>query len=101
MKEKPVKDYQYTFGELTTDFMLECNFDKNNGGWQAPIIKQIEDFELDPANASLQYSIECFEGAKAYIHHEDPSRALAFRIDKNFERMNSSHRQLGFPQFNV
>ena len=24
-----------------------------------------------------------------------------FRIDKNYERMNASHRQLGFPEFNA
>jgi branched-chain amino acid aminotransferase len=23
-----------------------------------------------------------------------------YRIDKNYERMNASHRQLGFPEFN-
>ena len=56
---------------------------------------------LDPANATLHYAIECFEGAKAYLRHDDPTKAIAFRIDKNFERMNNSHRQLGFPEFNI
>ena len=54
---------------------------------------------LDPANATLHYSIECFEGAKAYKKEGDPSVVSMFRIDKNFDRMNSSHRQLGFPEF--
>lgn len=81
--------------------MLHCDYDKDNGGWQAPRITALEDFELDPANATLHYSIECFEGAKAYNHAEDPEKLILFRLDKNFERMNSSHRQLGFPQFNV
>ena len=56
---------------------------------------------LDPSNATLHYSIECFEGAKAYVHAKDDKKLCMFRINKNFERMNSSHRQLGFPQFNV
>lgn len=81
--------------------MLHCDYDQANGGWQAPRIAPIEDFMLDPANATLHYSIECFEGAKAYLKHDDPQTALAFRIDQNYERMNASHRQLGFPQFNV
>jgi branched-chain amino acid aminotransferase len=72
--------------------MLHCDYDKDNGGWQAPRITALEDFELDPANATLHYSIECFEGAKAYNHAEDPEKLILFRLDKNFERMNSSHR---------
>ena len=101
LKEKPGDDHQYVFGGMLTDHMLHCDYDRKNGGWQPPRITPIEDFELDPANATLHYSIECFEGAKAYLKHGDPETALAFRIDKNFERMNNSHKQLGFPQFNI
>jgi branched-chain amino acid aminotransferase len=54
---------------------------------------------LDPSNSTLQYSIECFEGTKAYIT-EDISVQI-FRPDKNFERMNVSHKQLGFPMIDV
>ena len=81
--------------------MIHCDYDKANGGWQKPRIAPVEPFELDPANATLHYSIECFEGAKAYIKEDDPQKVIMYRINKNFERMNSSHRQLGFPQFNV
>ena len=77
--------------------MLHCDYDKDNGGWQAPRIAPVEDFQLDPSNATLHYSIECFEGCKAYNHAKDPEKLVMFRINKNFERMNSSHRQLGFP----
>ena len=73
---------------MLTDHMLHCDYDRMNGGWQAPRITPIEDFELDPSNATLHYSIECFEGAKAYLKQDDPETALAFRLDKNFERMN-------------
>lgn len=77
--------------------MLEIDYDVHNGGWKNPIIRANEPFELDPANATLHYSIECFEGLKAYITHDN--RVMLFRPDKNFERMNNSHRQLGFPEF--
>ena len=33
LKEKPGADHQYTFGGLTTDYMLEIDYDLDNGGW--------------------------------------------------------------------
>ena len=54
---------------------------------------------MDPANATLHYSIECFEGAKAY--KTDDGRVIMFRINRNFNRMNSSHLQLGIPTFDI
>ena len=33
LKEKPGPDHQYTFGGLTTDYMLEIDYDLDNGGW--------------------------------------------------------------------
>ena len=30
---KPGDDHVYTFGGLTTDYMLEIDYDKQNGGW--------------------------------------------------------------------
>jgi hypothetical protein len=33
LKEKPAPDHQYTFGGITTDYMLEINYDRENGGW--------------------------------------------------------------------
>lgn len=98
-KEKPPKDFAYTFGGISTDLMLDCNYDVENGGWQAPIIKKNEPFMLDPSNATLQYSIECFEGMKAYITVD--KKVSLFRPDMNFKRMNSSHKQLGLPSFDV
>jgi branched-chain amino acid aminotransferase len=34
---------------------------------------------------------------KAYITHDN--RLMLFRPEKNFERMNTSHKQLGFPEY--
>jgi branched-chain amino acid aminotransferase len=56
---------------------------------------------LDPANATLQYSIECYEGAKAYVMESDPSKVILFRIEQNFERQLKSHKGLGFPAFDA
>jgi len=36
LKEKPGKEHQYTFGGITTDYMLEIDYDRENGGWQRP-----------------------------------------------------------------
>jgi len=41
---------------------------------------------LDPSNATLHYSIECFEGCKAY--RTDDGRVIMFRVNRNFNRMN-------------
>lgn len=99
MKQKPADDFQYKFGGMFTDHMLVCDYDAELGGWQKPKIQPFDHLQLDPANATLHYSMECFEGAKAYKKEGDPSVVSMFRIDKNYERMNSSHRQLGFPEF--
>ena len=47
--------------------MLEIDYDADNGGWKSPVIRANEPFELEPSNATLHYSIECFEGMKAYV----------------------------------
>jgi len=31
--EKPPADHKYVFGGLTTDHMLHCDYDIDNGGW--------------------------------------------------------------------
>ncbi len=77
--------------------MLEIDYDMDNGGWRTPVIKPNEPFELEPSNATLHYSIECFEGMKSYITVDN--KVTIFRPNKNFERMNNSHKQLGFPLF--
>jgi branched-chain amino acid aminotransferase len=79
--------------------MLDIDYDEKNGGWKKPIIKPREDFILDPSNATLHYSLECFEGMKAYV--TDDNNVQLFRPEKNGQRMNISHKQLGFPSFDV
>ena len=69
--------------------MLEIDYDYENGGWQRPQIVPNAPFMIDPANATLHYSIECFEGSKAYKTVD--KRCILFRTDQNFRRMNQSH----------
>lgn len=33
LKEKPGPEHQYAFGAVSTDYMLECDYDYRNGGW--------------------------------------------------------------------
>ena len=33
LKEKPGPDHVYAFGAVQTDYMLEVDFDMQNGGW--------------------------------------------------------------------
>lgn len=99
LKPKPPADHQYVFGGVSTDYMLEIDYDIENGGWRNPVIKPNEPFELEPSNATLHYSIECFEGLKSYITVDN--KVIIFRPDKNFERMNISHKQLGFAPFDT
>ena len=36
LRPKPGPDHQYLFGGITTDHMLEIDYDLKNGGWQKP-----------------------------------------------------------------
>jgi branched-chain amino acid aminotransferase len=99
LKQKPGPDHTYLFGGITTDHMLEIDYDRENGGWQRPQIVENKPFQLMPENATLNFSIECFEGAKAYKTVDN--RVMMYRVDQNFRRMNSSHTQLGIPNFDI
>ena len=96
-KEKPGKDHQYEFGKLMTDHMLEIDWDVSTG-WGKPIISPYHKFEMDPANSTLHYALECFEGMKAYPSH-DHKKIHLFRPIENMKRMNVSFDALGFPSF--
>jgi hypothetical protein len=37
-KPKPGPEHQYIFGGIQTDYMLEIDYDRENGGWQKPQI---------------------------------------------------------------
>lgn len=71
-RKKPADDHQYEFGKVTTDHLLEIDWTASDG-WGKPIISPYRKFEIDPANSTLHYALECFEGMKAYPNLEKKS----------------------------
>lgn len=97
-KQKPADDHTYIFGKLTTDHMLEIDWDQETG-WGKPIISPYRAFQMDPANSTLHYALECFEGLKAYPTHE--KKLNLFRPIENAKRMQNSFKALAFPEFDA
>lgn len=84
------------FGQSFSDHMLEIDWDIDNG-WHTPIIKPLSPLNLHPAVSSLHYSLQCFEGMKAFI---DPNGDIrTFRFDRNMARFKNSVRRLALPDF--
>mmetsp|Transcript_13666 Transcript_13666/g.15330 ORF Transcript_13666/g.15330 Transcript_13666/m.15330 type:complete len:100 (-) Transcript_13666:9-308(-) len=46
-KAKPSEDHVYEFGKLTTDHMLEIDWDVETG-WGKPLISPYHNFSMDP-----------------------------------------------------
>lgn len=80
-----------------TDHMLEIDWDQNSG-WGKPLISPYHNFQMDPANSTLHYALECFEGLKAYPSH-DKKDIFMFRPIENMKRMQTSFDALAFPEF--
>lgn len=98
-KEKPAKDHNYVFGKVTTDHMLEIDWHETSG-WGKPIISPYRPFSIDPANSTLHYALECFEGLKAYPAADNKTINL-FRPIENMKRMKVSFDALAFPTFDA
>ncbi|XP_030645500.1 branched-chain-amino-acid aminotransferase, mitochondrial isoform X2 [Chanos chanos] len=67
------------------------------GGWEAPQIKPFQNLSLHPASSALHYSIELFEGMKAYRGVDNHIRL--FRPMLNMERMHRSAKRCCLPVF--
>lgn len=98
-KPRPASDHAYVFGKLTTDHILEVDWDEKSG-WAKPAIKPYRPFQIDPANSTLHYALECFEGLKAYPSHDNKTMGL-FRPGENMQRMRNSFAALAFPDFDA
>ncbi len=79
------------FGSHFTDRMLVRYYEEGKG-WGDPRIEPYHDLALDPAARMLHYSIEIFEGLKAYLAPD--GRILLFRPEENAKRMNRSAERL-------
>jgi branched-chain amino acid aminotransferase len=66
-------------------------------GWEKPKISQFKNLEIHPAAKCLHYSIEIFEGMKAY-QGVDGSLRL-FRPDLNMNRLHKSTLRSALPDF--
>ncbi len=84
------------FGKLFTDHIFEMDYDGSNGGWQTPIIKNLENLSIHPAAMVFHYGQALFEGLKAYNLND--GRTAMFRPEKNIERLNKSARRLCMPE---
>ncbi|XP_074553445.1 branched-chain-amino-acid aminotransferase, mitochondrial [Halichoeres trimaculatus] len=84
------------FGKQFSDHMLTITWSEK-GGWEAPEIKPFQNLSLHPASSALHYSIELFEGMKAFRGVDNHIRL--FRPMLNMERMHRSADRSCLPLF--
>ncbi|XP_031415227.1 branched-chain-amino-acid aminotransferase, mitochondrial [Clupea harengus] len=84
------------FGKQFSDHMLTIYWSEKDG-WQAPQIKPFQNLSLHPAASALHYSIELFEGMKAFRGVDNHIRL--FRPMLNMERMHRSADRCCLPPF--
>lgn len=86
------------FGRHFTDHMVTIKWTEGRG-WHDGQLVPYGPLSLDPANMTLHYAQEIFEGLKAY---RQPDGSVAtFRPDKNARRFQASARRLGMPELPV
>ncbi|XP_068097379.1 branched-chain-amino-acid aminotransferase, cytosolic-like [Hyperolius riggenbachi] len=69
----------------------------NEKGWGKPHIKPFQNLSLHPASSALHYSVELFEGMKAYRGEDNKVRL--FRPTMNMERMHRTALRASLPSF--
>lgn len=92
-KQKVPKE-ELTFGSVTTDHLLEIDWNQKTG-WSDPKIVPYGPFSMDPAASVFHYGFEAFEGMKAY--RDDNGDVRLFRPEMNISRLNRSCERLVFP----
>jgi branched-chain amino acid aminotransferase len=86
------------FGRHFTDHMVTIRWTEGRG-WHDGQLVPYGPISLDPANMTLHYAQEIFEGLKAY-RRPDGSVAV-FRPEKNARRFQASARRLAMPELPV
>ncbi|XP_073427225.1 branched-chain-amino-acid aminotransferase, mitochondrial [Dendrobates tinctorius] len=94
-KKKPAVS-ELVFGKTFTDHMLTIEW-TNENGWGKPLIKPFQNLSLHPASSALHYSVELFEGMKAYRGEDNQVRL--FRPMMNMERMHRTGHRACLPAF--
>ncbi|MEU2158658.1 branched-chain amino acid aminotransferase [Streptomyces sp. NPDC019396] len=86
------------FGRHFTDHMVTIKWTEGRG-WHDAQLTPYAPLSIDPANMTLHYAQEIFEGLKAY-RKPDGSVAL-FRPDANARRFQGSARRMAMPELPV
>ena len=84
------------FGHKFTDHMLTIDWSAKNG-WSHPVIEPLKNLEIHPAAKVLHYSVEVFEGMKAYVGVDNKVRL--FRPNLNLDRFSRSSARSALPSF--
>ncbi|CAN9505944.1 unnamed protein product [Ophioblennius macclurei] len=95
LKAKPDPS-SLVFGKQFSDHMLTISWSEKDG-WDAPHIKPFQNLSLHPASSALHYSVELFEGMKAFRGADNHIRL--FRPMLNMERMHRSADRSCLPLF--
>lgn len=95
-KPKPALDETLKFGTVTTDHMLEIDWNAREG-WKQPQILPFRNFSISPCASVFHYANACFEGLKAYKSAQGD--ILMYRPMKNMERLHNSMVSLALPEF--
>ncbi|XP_062944798.1 branched-chain-amino-acid aminotransferase, mitochondrial isoform X2 [Cynocephalus volans] len=94
--KKPDPRKPLVFGKTFTDHMLLVEWNRKNG-WGQPRIQPFQSLMLHPACSGLHYSVQLFEGMKAYKGRDQQVRL--FRPWLNMDRMLRSALRLCLPSF--
>ncbi|XP_036993591.2 branched-chain-amino-acid aminotransferase, mitochondrial [Artibeus jamaicensis] len=94
--KKPNPGETLVFGKTFTDHMLLVEWTENKG-WSQPRIQPFQNLSLHPACSALHYSLQLFEGMKAFRGSDRQVRL--FRPWLNMDRMLRSALRLCLPSF--
>ena len=91
-----LKNAKLGFGVYNSDLMFQVQYNEDKG-WGKPSIGPFKDFQINPFNATLHYSLSCFEGMKLYKGEDGKFRL--FRPMDNMTRFLKSNQRLAFAPF--
>ena len=94
LKQKPPLDATLPFGRHFTDHMFVMDYNVKDG-WHNACITPYAPIALDPAASALHYGQAIFEGMKVF--KGDDGKVLAFRPEKNMQRLNKSAERMCMP----
>ncbi|TQK51641.1 branched chain amino acid aminotransferase [Streptomyces sp. SLBN-118] len=86
------------FGRHFTDHMVTIKWTEGRGWHDAELVPYAP-LSIDPANMTLHYAQEIFEGLKAYRRPD--GSVVTFRPEANAERFQRSARRLAMPELPV